>query len=157
MDGQYESRQSKGKEKMRNYINLLEAISQGCPTATHDIDVNLKNRQKAIDDYHYGPANPERAEDYWSKSSKIFKVSVATARTMLCGNCGAFDVSDSMRECIANGIKGDEPSVDANASINLADLGYCNFLHFKCAGSRSCKAWITGGPITEKDRNKSAD
>ena len=142
---------------MRNFINLLEAIEKNCPTATYDIDVNLKNRQKAIDDYHYGPANPDRAEDYWSKSSKIFKVSVATARTMLCGNCGAFDVSDSMRECIANGIKGDEPSVDANASINLADLGYCNFLHFKCAGSRSCKAWITGGPITEKDRNKSAD
>jgi len=142
---------------MRNYINLLEAIEKNCPTATYDIDVNLKNRQKAIDEYHYGPANPERAEDYWSKSSKIFKVSVATARTMLCGNCGAFDVSDSMRECIAQGIKGDEPSVDANASINLADLGYCNFLHFKCAGSRSCKAWITGGPITEKDKNKSAD
>jgi len=142
---------------MRNFINLLEAIEKNCPTATYDIDVNLKNRQKAIDDYHYGPANPERAEDYWSKSSKIFKVSVTTARTMLCGNCGAFDVSDSMRECIANGIKGDEPTVDANASINLADLGYCNFLHFKCAGSRSCKAWITGGPITEKDRNKSAD
>jgi hypothetical protein len=142
---------------MRNYINLLEAIEKGCPTATHDIDVNLKNRQKAIDDYHYGPANPDRAEDYWSKSSKIFKVSVATAKTMLCGNCGAFDVSDSMRECIARGIKGDEPSVDANASINLADLGYCNFLHFKCAGSRSCKAWVTGGPITEKDKNKSAD
>lgn len=142
---------------MRNYINLLEAISQGCPTATHDIDVNLKNRQKAIDDYHYGPANPDRAEDYWSKSAKIFRVSVATAQTMQCGNCGAFDVSDSMRKCIANGIQGDETGVDANASINLADLGYCNFLHFKCAGSRSCKAWITGGPITEKDRNKSAD
>jgi hypothetical protein len=142
---------------MRNYINLLEAIEKGCPTATYDIDVNLKNRQKAIDDYHYGPANPERAEDYWSKSSKIFKVSVATARTMLCGNCGAFDVSDSMRECIASGIQGDETGVDANASINLADLGYCNFLHFKCAGTRSCKAWITGGPITEKDKNKSAD
>jgi hypothetical protein len=142
---------------MRNYINLLEAIEKGCPTATHDIDVNLKNRQKAIDDYHYGPANPDRAEDYWSKSSKIFKVSVATARTMLCGNCGAFDVSDSMRECIASGIQGDETGVDANASINLADLGYCNFLHFKSAGTRSCKAWITGGPITEKDKNKSAD
>jgi hypothetical protein len=142
---------------MRNFINLLEAIEKNCPTATYDIDVNLKNRQKAIDDYHYGPANPERAEDYWSKSAKIFKVSVATARTMLCGNCGAFDVSDSMRECIARGIKGDEPSVDANASINLADLGYCNFLHFKCAGTRSCKAWITGGPITEKDKGKKAD
>ena len=142
---------------MRNYINLLEAIERGCPTATHDIDVNLKNRQKAIDDYHYGPANPNKAEDYWNKSAKIFNVTVPTAKTMLCGNCSAFDVSDSMRECIAKGIKGDETSVDANASINLADLGYCNFLHFKCAGTRSCKAWVTGGPITEKDKGKGAD
>jgi hypothetical protein len=76
---------------------------------------------------------------------------------MQCGNCGAFDVSDSMRKCIADGIQGDETGVDANASINLADLGYCNFLHFKCAGTRSCKAWITGGPITEKDKGKKAD
>jgi hypothetical protein len=142
---------------MRNYLNLLEAISNGCPTATHDIDVNLKNRQKAIDEYHYGPANPERAEDYWSTSAKIFRVGVATARTMQCGNCAAFDVSDSMRKCMASGIQGDESGVDANASINLADLGYCNFLHFKCAGSRSCKAWVTGGPITEKDKGKKAD
>jgi hypothetical protein len=142
---------------MRNYINLIEAKSRGCPLATHDIDENLKNRQTAIDEYHYGPANPDRPEDYWQKSAKIFGVSAATARTMQCGNCAAFDVSDSMRKCIADGIRGDATGVDANASINLADLGYCNFLHFKCAGTRSCKAWITGGPITEKDKNKSAD
>ena len=142
---------------MRNYMNLIEAVQRGCPLATHDIDENLKNRQTAIDNYHYGPANPDRPEDYWKKSAKIFNVSDATARTMQCGNCAAFDVSDSMRECMSKGIQGDETGVDANASINLADLGYCNFLHFKCAGSRSCKAWVTGGPITEKDKNKSAD
>jgi hypothetical protein len=141
----------------RKYINIVEAANKGCPIATHDIDVNLKNRQKAIDAYHYGPANPDQAEDYWTKSAKMFNVSTATAKTMLCGNCAAFDVSDSMRECISTGIKGDEAGVDANASINLADLGYCNFLHFKCAGARSCKAWVTGGPVTEKDKNKSAD
>ena len=141
----------------RKYINIVEAANKGCPIATHDIDVNLKNRQKAIDEYHYGPANPDQAEDYWTKSAKIFNVSTATAKTMLCGNCAAFDVSDSMRACISTGIKGDEAGVDANASINLADLGYCNFLHFKCAGARSCKAWVTGGPVTEKDKNKSAD
>ena len=142
---------------MRNYMNLIEAVQRGCPLATHDIDENLKNRQTAIDNYHYGPANPDRPEDYWKKSAKIFNVSVATARTMQCGNCAAFDVSDSMRKCMSDGIRGDQASVDANASINLADLGYCNFLHFKCAGSRSCKAWVTGGPITEKDKHKSAD
>ena len=142
---------------MRNYMNLIEAVQRGCPLATHDIDENLKNRQTAIDNYHYGPANPDRPEDYWKKSAKIFNVSVATARTMQCGNCAAFDVSDSMRKCMSDGIRGDQASVDANASINLADLGYCNFLHFKCAGSRSCKAWITGGPITEKDKHKTAD
>jgi len=138
-------------------MNLIEAVQQGCPLATHDIDENLKNRQTAIDNYHYGPANPDRPEDYWKKSAKIFNVSVATARTMQCGNCAAFDVSDSMRKCMSDGIRGDQASVDANASINLADLGYCNFLHFKCAGSRSCKAWVTGGPVTEKDKHKSAD
>jgi len=142
---------------MRNLINLLESIDKNCPRATYDIDLNLKNRQKAIDEYHYGPANPDQPEDYWKKSAEIFGVSERTAKTMLCGNCAAFDVSDSMRDCISKGIHGDEKAIDANATINLSDLGYCNFLHFKCAGSRSCKAWVTGGPITEKDKGKKAD
>ena len=43
---------------MRNFIRLVEAMEKGCPVATHDIELNLKNRQAAIDDYHYGPANP---------------------------------------------------------------------------------------------------
>jgi len=142
---------------MRNFITLVESANKGCPIATHNIDINLKNRQKAIDEYHYGPANPDKPEDYWKKSAKIFGVSETTAKTMRCGNCAAFDVSNSMRECIATGIKGNEKNIDPNATINLSDLGYCNFLHFKCAGSRSCKAWVTGGPITEKDKGKKAD
>jgi len=142
---------------MRELITLIEAVSRGCPVATADIHVNLKNRQHAIDEYHYGPANPDKPEDYWKKSAKIFNVKEATAKTMLCGNCAAFDVSDSMRDCIAKGIQGDEKNIDANATINLSDLGYCNFLHFKCAGERSCSAWVTGGPITEKDKGKKAD
>ena len=67
---------------MRNLINLIEAVQKGCPLATHDIDENLKNRQTAIDEYHYGPANPDHAEDYWTKSAKGFKVSVATPSTL---------------------------------------------------------------------------
>jgi hypothetical protein len=141
---------------VRQYINLVEGVSKGCPAATQSIDLNLKNRQQAIDHYHYGPANPDRPGNYWKDAAKRFKTDESTAKTMQCSNCAAFDVSDTMRECIAAGIQGDEKHVDANASINLSDLGYCNFLHFKCAGSRSCAAWITGGPITQKDRNKKA-
>jgi hypothetical protein len=75
-------------------------------------------------------------------------------KTMLCGNCAAFDASNSMRKCIESGIRGDDSYIDAAATINLSDLGYCNFLHFKCAGTRTCAAWVVGGPITEKDRGK---
>ena len=142
---------------MRQYINLIEAVEKGCPRATFDIDLNLKNRQTAIDEYTYGPANPDKPGSYWKDMSKVFKVDEATAKSMMCGNCAAFDVSDSMRKCISDGIKGDEKNIDSNATINLSDLGYCNFLHFKCAGSRSCKAWVTGGPITEKDKGRKAD
>jgi hypothetical protein len=138
----------------RKYINIVEAANRGCPIATHDIDVNLKNRQKAIDNYHYGPANPEKPGDYWKDLGKIFKIDEKTARTMQCANCAAFDVSDKMWKCIEDGIKGDDQAVDGMASIHKADLGYCNFHHFKCAGTRSCTSWITGGAIDNKDRTK---
>lgn len=139
---------------MRNYIRLVEAAEKGCPIATHDIDVNLKNRQRAIDDYHYGPANPDEPGNYWKAAAKVWGIDEKTAKTMRCGNCAAFDVSDKMWACIESGIKGDESAVDAMASIHKADLGYCNFLHFKCAGTRSCKAWIAGGSLDNKDRTE---
>ena len=142
---------------MRDLIQLVEAASRGCPRATHDIALNLKNRQAAIDDYHYGPANPLEPGDYWKQASKRWSVPERTVKNMLCGNCAAFDASDSMRKCIASGIESGEKDIDAAATINLSDLGYCNFLHFKCAGTRTCAAWVVGGPITEKDKGKRAN
>lgn len=136
----------------RKYINIVEAANKGCPVATYDIDVNLKNRQKAIDEYHYGPANPDEPESYWKDAADRWGITEKTAKTMKCGNCAAFDVSDKMWKCIEDGIKGDDKVVDAMATIHKADLGYCNFLHFKCAGDRSCTAWVTGGAIDDKDR-----
>jgi hypothetical protein len=134
----------------RKLINIVESTNKSCPIATYNIDVNLKNRQKAIDEYHYGPANPDKPENYWRDLAAIWKIKEATAKTMKCENCGAFDVSDDMRKCIEDGIRGDDNKIaDARAPIDLADLGYCTFLKFKCAGSRSCSAFIVGGPITK--------
>lgn len=134
----------------RKYIRIVEAVEKGCPVATYDIDVNLKNRQKAIDEYHYGPANPNEPGDYWKKAADRWNVTEKIVKTMLCENCGAFDVSDDMRKCIEDGIRGDDTKIaDARAPIDLADLGYCTFLKFKCAGKRTCSAFIVGGPITK--------
>ena len=139
---------------MRKYIKIIEAANKGCPIATQDIDVNLKNRQTAIDDYFYGPANPDKPGNYWKDYAKRWKIDEKTAKTMQCNNCAAFDVSDKMWACIESGIQGSEKDADAMASIHKADLGYCNFLHFKCAGTRSCSAWVSGGAIDDKDRTQ---
>jgi hypothetical protein len=36
----------------RKYINIVEAANKGCPIATHDLEVNVKNRQTAIDKHY---------------------------------------------------------------------------------------------------------
>jgi len=138
----------------RKYINIVEAANKGCPIATHDIDINLKNRQNAIDNHHYGPANPAEPGNYWKEAAKQWHIDEKTAKTMKCENCSSFDVSDTMWACIESGIQGDDKAVDAMASIHKADLGYCNFLHFKCAGTRACSAWVAGGSIDNKDRTQ---
>lgn len=122
-----------------------------CPAATLNTHLNIKNRQHAIDEYHYGPANPKVPEKHWEKLAGLWDIKVETAKTMMCGNCAAFDISDKMRGCIEKGIAGKEKGVEAMATIEKADLGYCNILHFKCAGTRSCSLWLTDGPLDNKD------
>ena len=84
----------------RKYINIVEAANKGCPIATHDLEVNVKNRQTAIDNHHYGPANPDEPGNYWKEAAKQWNIDEKTAKTMTCGNCAAFNISDSMYKCI---------------------------------------------------------
>jgi len=135
---------------MRNLINLLEAMEKGCPPATQSIDLNLKNRQKAIDEYHYGPLNPaEPNEEYWQELADKWNTSdIESVKNNRCGNCAAFDISEDMLDCIAKGI-GSEPGSDPHDTIDAGKLGYCKFLKFKCAAKRTCDAWVEGGPVTQ--------
>lgn len=41
-------------------------------------------------------------------------------------------------------------SKDAWDTIDAGKLGYCTMHKFKCAGSRTCNAWISGGPVKDK-------
>ena len=50
-----------------------------------------------------------------------------------------------MLDCIEKGIGGEG---DAEEFIEKGDLGYCEIFDFKCAASRTCDAWVVGGPNT---------
>ena len=135
---------------MRDIINLLEAIERGCPSATQDIDLNLENRKKAIDEYVYGPLDPNAPnEEFWSRIANEWNMDdVEQAKSARCGNCAAFDITDKIQDCIARGI-GAESGSDPMDTVDAGTLGYCKFLKFKCASKRTCIAFVEGGPIKD--------
>jgi hypothetical protein len=122
----------------------------GCPASTVDIELNIANRQEAIDAANYGPLNPgEPNEEYWQAKADKFNTTVKDAKSATCGNCGFFVRTKAMLACIAAGI-GEEASADPYDAITAGELGYCEAFDFKCAASRTCDAWIGGGPILEE-------
>lgn len=125
---------------------------KNCPIATHDVSINLKNRDKAFAEYGYGPANPENDNsDFWNARAKEWNTSVDNAKTMHCGNCSAFIQTPEMMDCIVSGIQQEESDSETYAPevVDSADLGYCELFEFKCAADRTCSAWLVGGPITK--------
>lgn len=132
---------------------MSESDTSQCPAPTQNITLNLKNRAKAITTAKYGPENPNLPNTaYWKSLADEWDVSVEDAKKCRCGNCAAFNVSDKMKECIANGI-GNE--ADPWGTIELADLGYCQIFDFKCAATRTCRAWVVGGPNRGKGESES--
>ena len=126
---------------------LKEMRLAACPEATQNIEVNLANRQKAIDEAHYGPLDPnEPNEDYWIAKAKVFGgEDVESAKKALCGNCAFFVQTQKILDCIASAIGGE----DEWSTVEAGDLGYCEAFDFKCASKRTCDAWVVGGPITD--------
>jgi hypothetical protein len=126
---------------------------KGCPPATQDIKVNIRNRQKAIKDADYGPLNPKEPNgQFWQKKADRWSVSVASAKKQKCGNCIMFIRSPRMLNCIADAL-GNEKGNDAWEIIDSGDIGYCEAFDFKCHSARTCDAWVVGGPtVKEKTR-----
>ena len=162
----YDRKEASGRgfdlQDLQNYLSpvnaktaekepMTAAAPDDCPPATADIALNLRNREKAIKGAGYGPLNPklENAE-FWTEKASRWSVTIEEAKQSTCGNCAMFIITDKMRSCIASGIEqggsGEENAWDA---IDAAELGYCEAFDFKCAASRTCDAWVTGGPVTD--------
>lgn len=114
--------------------------------AIKDVHVNLENRNHAIDEYGYGPLSPkEKNDDFWNEKAKLWNTSVEEAKKSRCYNCAAFNRSEKILKDMSDSLG---PAGDK--IVDLANLGFCEFFKFKCAGERTCDAWITNGPIEEE-------
>jgi len=123
------------------------ASPEGCPIATQDIAVNLENRQTAIDTANYGPLNPALANTvFWMAKADMWNTDVATAKTTLCGNCSFFNETPAILDCIDAGLAAGGATGDEWDSVGGGQLGYCEAFDFKCKSTRTCDAWVAGGP-----------
>ena len=126
-------------DAMRREAQELEQ----CPPATQDIGLNMANRQRAIDEASYGPANPQLDEsgandEFWQAFADKFNTSMENAMTMRCGNCTFFIRTRELLTCIEAGL-GEEG--DPETAIEGGELGYCQAWDFKCASQRTCYSW----------------
>jgi hypothetical protein len=137
------------EDQSSNISASSDTTGTSCPIATQDIATNLKNRQKAINTANYGPLNPAQPNrTFWMAKANIFNTTVAEAKTSRCANCAAFNQTTKILDCINAGLAaGGSGSQDAWDTIKAGDLGYCEMWDFKCASSRTCDAWVAGGPI----------
>ena len=122
--------------------------------ALTDLDLNTKNRNETIKEYAYGPANPGADDDitdnFWRQKADLWGCSVEMVKTMRCGNCAAFDQKPETLKIMIDGIGPDGANIQKRSN-----LGFCELFEFKCAGNRTCDAWLGGGPMTEqKDINE---
>lgn len=134
---------------IREQEEIVNAFS--CPAATEDIRLNTVNRNAAIKDdlVMYGPMNLSD-DNYWEELAELWGTTAKVAKKSRCGNCGAFDISPQMQDCMPGEIRVSE---DKNERLNT--LGYCWMYDFKCFSARTCRTWVAGGPITDDKTSSS--
>ena len=126
-----------GAHKCVNCGNVFKRKTSPCPAPTQDLQLNTRNRNKAIKAKHiqYGPLNLSD-DGYWLNLAEHWNTTPEVARQSVCTNCAAFDVSPRMEACM--------PGMVQNDGV----LGYCHMHKFKCHSKRTCYTWAAGGPIT---------
>ena len=127
----------------------VDNVNETCPKATLDIEENIKNRDWTIKNYGYGPLNPDYPDiGFWEKKAELWNSDIDTVKTAKCGNCAAFDQTSKIISCMIEGIN-ETKLADPYDVQQHANLGYCQLFKFKCAATRTCDAWLHGGPIID--------
>ena len=100
-------------------VDKMDSDGEGpsCPEATRDPEVNDVNKMYAQDTANY--------HDTTEDGGFIL--------TDHCGNCGAYNQTDDVLECIGD---------------DSGDLGHCQVFKFVCSTENVCDEWVAGGPIS---------
>lgn len=117
--------------------------------ALENLDLNTTNRNHTIDEYGYGPINPDdemNSNKFWQDKADLWNTSLEAAKNARCRNCAAFNQTENVLKKIYDGLGPEGKTIS-----KLADLGFCEIFEFKCAGTRTCDAWLKGGPITDEN------
>tara|TARA_R110000824_G_scaffold285090_1_gene473228 strand:+ start:3322 stop:3753 length:432 start_codon:yes stop_codon:yes gene_type:complete len=138
-------------ENWRKFVD--EAKKFVCPPATQDASLNNENRQNAINEAKYGPANPgEENEKFWSFYADKWDTDIKEAKSMRCHNCSFFNVSPQMKDCMEQAIVDDEYE-----QWDAGGFGFCHKFDFMCRQERTCLSWASGGPRTGEQEMESED
>ena len=111
-----------------------------------DLDLNTLSRNVTVKEYRYGPLNPndeKGSKKFWEDKAEMWDTTVEHAKSSRCSNCSAFNQKPTTINKIAKAI-GDQ----GKKIVKQSNIGFCEFFWFKCAGARTCDAWVGGGPIT---------
>ena len=113
--------------------------------AITDLDLNTLNRNQTVKEYRYGPLNPDDEKGsakFWEDKAEMWDTTVEHAKTSRCSNCVAFNQKPSTLRKMEKAI-----GKEGKKIVKEANLGFCEFFWFKCAGARTCDAWVAGGPL----------
>ena len=124
-------------------IDQMADRREQCPRSTQDINLNMENRQRCIDEAMYGPANPQldgsgRNRRFWMRYAEKFNDTIENVMSMRCGGCTFFIQTPQLLACIEKGLG---PEGDPEEAIDGGELGYCQAWDFKCASRRTCFSW----------------
>ena len=95
---------------MAEYDDMMDGMRRNaqtqetCPPATGNIQLNMENRQKAIKEANYGPANPALDDtggnqEFWETYATLFKSQILNKPSKAASLATAMPLTSSAHPC----------------------------------------------------------
>lgn len=131
------------EEASERDMEISNEFGDACPLPIMNGEVNKANHLICIEQANLGPADPSNAEEYWTNMATVWLVPVEQAKTRQCQNCGYYENTPKILDCLTNGDKilASELPVEPKW-VDVSDpSGYCTKWDITCTSIRTCVTW----------------